>query len=309
MVSREKMKGYGAYWFLVEALHRTPGGRLPLSELGTLARLSFVRADRLLRIIMEYGLFTVANEDFYSEELSQCMCTTADNERSNGRSNSRSNERPNERSNERSLPKKARNSQKTSSVNACVKSVSKVPKVCTPHVRTRASVADDNIIADNINNNSSRSAPVPTSWQVLVDALAQERTWLEHVWTSAGLSVMHMNQLHRVLKAFKDHIQTYSKGPDLTDLRSTKTYFANFVSPYSRPGQRLRTQLSQWSTALPPTPTAHSAPPPSAAAGNAFEVLVNSRRTYSGGIPIPDNAPPRPSATAFWDMYGCCWVV
>ena len=37
-----------------------------------------------------------------------------------------------------------------------------------------------------------------------------------------------------------------------------------------------------------------------------YEQLVNGRRTYLG-CPIPDDAPPRPDATAFWNEATHSW--
>lgn len=136
-----------------------------------------------------------------------------------------------------------------------------------------------------------------------VDSLPSDRPWLEHVWTTAGLELAQLNDFPRILETFKSHIRTYGKEDELPDIRSVRRYFANYIAAETRTGKRLREQIALWQSPKQSSETT------SAKDSYTFEMIVNGKRTFLGGLPIPDDAPPRPSANAHWDNELKQWFV
>ncbi|WP_455585937.1 DUF7833 domain-containing protein [Bacteroides sp.] len=65
----EKVRGYGVYWLLLETLRLQPGFRMAMTGIGVLARRYGTHTCVMLRIINNYGLFTVKDGYFSSSGL------------------------------------------------------------------------------------------------------------------------------------------------------------------------------------------------------------------------------------------------
>lgn len=62
------MEGYGIFWFLIEKL-ADAGGILPLKLTPVLAMQMHTSETKVLGVINQYGLFTLIENEFYSERL------------------------------------------------------------------------------------------------------------------------------------------------------------------------------------------------------------------------------------------------
>ncbi|MFV0546685.1 MAG: hypothetical protein ACK5ND_10960 [Bacteroides sp.] len=69
----EGMVGYGAYLMLNHLLRHQEDYRFPLVLLSTLARKVHVRANFLMKIIKNYGLFVIDGEEFFSPSVTDFM--------------------------------------------------------------------------------------------------------------------------------------------------------------------------------------------------------------------------------------------
>ena len=69
----EGLVGYGAYMMLNYLLRHQEDYRFPLVLLSTVARLAHVRANFLMKIIKNYGLFVMDGEEFFSPSVTDFM--------------------------------------------------------------------------------------------------------------------------------------------------------------------------------------------------------------------------------------------
>ena len=114
----------------------------------------------------------------------------------------------------------------------------------------------------------------------------------------SGYGCLLKRHIRQAVKIFEQHIEAYGKGDRLLEMSDVQGYFVNYVSAGSRTSRTLREVLctldTKLQTADPPNPYRH-------------ELLVNGKRTYLG-CPIPDDAPPRPDNTAFWNETARSWT-
>ncbi|MCD8031589.1 MAG: DUF4373 domain-containing protein [Bacteroides sp.] len=66
LIQKEGLKGYGAYWILMEALRVQDDLSLSVESIPVIARRFRVKPDFLHRIVYNYDLFVIEDEYFYS---------------------------------------------------------------------------------------------------------------------------------------------------------------------------------------------------------------------------------------------------
>ena len=133
-------------------------------------------------------------------------------------------------------------------------------------------------------------------WQELVDELAEKTPWLEAVCMQSEYGTLLMRHIKEAVGCFKRHIEIYDKWHDLLTQSDARRYFVNYTKT-AQTSQILRATLFALDAKQ------QSATPPDL---HRYEQLVNGQRTYLG-CPIPDDAPPRPDATAFWNEATHSW--
>lgn len=270
---KEGVRGYGIYWRLLEFACSNPSHSFSFADLPTLAGTIGTRSMVLKRIIGDYGLFVIRKDKIHPREL---MEDTSEKDPENTPENT-----PSHR------------------VGTPCNSLAVSDKEKSSHAGAPNSVVVDDIIFLKENNNNIKKKERVIS--CLVNSLAADRQWLEQLWITHGLRPEHLVHLPQVFTLFTTHIQSYGKARQLPHLQAVRQYFANFLDADTRTGKRLRGLLEVWQREAPPG--VGGAVPVS-----PFEVLHNGKRTYMGGLPIPDDAPPRPSPTACWDECACGWV-
>ena len=71
LIDQLGLEGYGIYWILIETLRDQPGYRYPLVLLPSLARRYNTTPEKMRVVVGNYGLFTIAADEFF---LSPGLC-------------------------------------------------------------------------------------------------------------------------------------------------------------------------------------------------------------------------------------------
>ena len=152
-------------------------------------------------------------------------------------------------------------------------------------------------ICDDYGQSQQMLHPV-RPWQNMVDELTTRTPWLETACMQSCYGELLMRNIQKAVEIFKCHIELYDKGGDLLTMSEVRRYFVNYTKAGKPTSQALRETLiafeAKQQTTLPPNAYLH-------------EQLINGKRTYLGCL-IPDDAPARPSDTAFWNEQEHRWI-
>lgn len=270
LIEKEGMKGYGAYWMLLEALRKQDDLRLTFNVLRPLASRFRMRQEYLRRIIENYGLFTVENDGFYSAGMMKRLAKYI------------------------TLTTKV-------SVNPNVNKVPKPLKIkddSALHARKiKDKIREEQKIrvADAAELEGQVAVKDYRDWKTLVDEMSKCEDYMNQAGLHSGLGELYIANRDRIVELFKNQIELQGKQGDLTCLKQMKSYFSNFVSNGSVTNARLRAALFKEKEAK------------KAESEFRFEVFVAGQRTYFGHT-IPSTAPPRPDSSAVWDDVHLRWV-
>lgn len=132
------------------------------------------------------------------------------------------------------------------------------------------------------------------SWEALVDCMAESEEYMDLMALHSCLGLLFKERKNEIIEAFKTHIRQFGKEGGLLFMQDVKSYFANYLSPGSRPAKELKKKLDRSSRRL----TGENL--------YRFEQVSNGHRMYLGH-PIPEDAPPRPDASAVWDEVHRKW--
>lgn len=134
----------------------------------------------------------------------------------------------------------------------------------------------------------------------LVELLHSEQSlWREAVCMKSGYGLLLMRQWEHAVRLFALHLLTYDTGGQICSLQDARYYFNSYINPAIKSGRELKEELKRLDN--PEQSQATAADP------YRFEERINGKR-YANGHPIPDSAPPRPSATAIWDESSESWI-
>jgi hypothetical protein len=67
------LEGYGIYWCIIETLRDTSEYKLPVDAIDDIAFGLVVDAEKVRSVIVDYDLFIVSNDEFYSDRLLRNM--------------------------------------------------------------------------------------------------------------------------------------------------------------------------------------------------------------------------------------------
>lgn len=74
LIEQLGMEGYGIFWVLIETLRDQPEYKYPLALIPALARRYNTTTEKVKTVVMQYGLFEIADEEFfYSDSLNRRM--------------------------------------------------------------------------------------------------------------------------------------------------------------------------------------------------------------------------------------------
>ena len=260
LVHREHMEGYGIYWRLLEHLRGQEQYTDSLEIVEILAQGMNVAAEKVMRIIKDYELFTVQSNSFSSPGL--CRRMEKLDERREKQANAAHNTN-------RKLAEKKRNERLANAVEDSRAEESKGK--------------NSSIIRDN--NPVHAAVGIKTNWEKCVDDLSHEQMWCELMAMRSGMKERFMEQYPAIIQCFKNHIRSYGKEASIFTLSDAKNYFSNYISPGTTTHAKLMAQLNK---------TKENDP-------YRYEYISpEGKRSYCG-LPIPDDAPPRPGSNALWN--------
>ena len=131
---------------------------------------------------------------------------------------------------------------------------------------------------------SSLSSSLP-AWEQYVDELQQEEQWKELMAMRTGLKQQFYTLYPRIVENFKQHVRLLGNEGRILSPSDAKHYFCFFLEPGSVTFKRLVAELQK----------------PVDKGKYKFEDRdpATGKRSYCG-VPIPDDAPPRPNDQAVW---------
>ncbi|WP_044268860.1 DUF7833 domain-containing protein [Bacteroides timonensis] len=293
LFDEEGPRGIGTYWIIIEKLSMLPDARAQLKYLrsSTSKRLTLAYMEKIIR---NFQLFVLEEDGSFSpEELNPVKKKekkTAKSDRANAVADAKNDEnrqKTAEEKTENSNEKQA-NALNTSTDKETSREVFKenIKDITTSAIKEKETAA-----AEDVNFNPIRP------WREVVDGLAVRTPWLEAACMHSGYGELLMRHIGAAVDCFKKHIEIYDKWRNLLNESDARRYFVNFTNPGQRTSQALYATLlaldAKQQSAAPPDPY-------------RYEQRIDGRRTYLG-CPIPDNAPPRPDNTAFWNETTNSW--
>ena len=293
LFDEEGPRGIGTYWIIIEKLSLLPDAKAQLKYLrsSTSKKLSITYIEKIIR---NFQLFVLEEDGSFSpEELNPVKKKekkTAKSDRANDVADAKNDEnrqKTAEEKTENSNEKQA-NTLNTSTDKETSREVFKenIKDITTSAIKEKETAA-----ADDVNFNPIRP------WQEVVDGLAVRTPWLEAACIHSGYGELLMRHIKAAVDCFKKHIEVYDKWRNLLSESDARCYFVNFTNPGQRTSQALYATLlaldAKQQSAAPPDPY-------------RYEQRLDGRRTYLGCL-IPDNAPPRPDNTAFWNETTNSW--
>ena len=137
--------------------------------------------------------------------------------------------------------------------------------------------------------NESKTEQRKRKWELLLDEIFREQSWVEIQAMHSGMRQHFMEELPEILDFFKSHVRTYGKEDTIFSESDAKSYFSNFIRPASATRKALDAHLAkQQRTGRIQDPYRYEHRDP-----------LTGARSYCGR-PIPQNAPPRPNENAVW---------
>lgn len=293
LFDEEGPRGIGTYWIIIEKLSLLPDAKAQLKYLRSCRgkKLSITYIEKIIR---NFQLFALEEDGSFSpKELNPVKKKekkTAKNNRANavaGAENNENRQKTAEEKTENSNKKQA-NTLNTSTDKEIGREVFKenIKDITTSAIKEKETAA-----ADDVDVNPIRP------WQEVVDGLAVRTPWLEAACIHSGYGELLMRHIEAAVDCFKKHIEVYDKWRNLLSESDARRYFVNFTNPGQHTSQALHATLlaldAKQQSVAPPDPY-------------RYEQRIDGRRTYLGCL-IPDNAPPRPNNTAFWNETTNSW--
>ena len=268
LIENEGPAGYGIYWALMEYLRVQDDYTGDIQALKPLKRQLKIRQAKLDKVLYGYGLFVCIGNTFYSPKLNDVM-KPFDDRRARIDAYKRNKEK------EKSLEISEEPTKKSDIVSFEVKGKVK------GEGEVSTSKEEDDVVP----------TPVALAWERYVDELAKEQQWVEIMAMRSGMGQVFVQRFGEVLQHFKQHVQAVGNEKDIQTPSDAKRYFCFFNTPGSPTFARLVAELQK----------------PVDKGKYKFEDRnpVTGQRSYCG-VPIPDNAPPRPNGQAVWN--GGKWV-
>lgn len=264
LIECEGMTGYGIYWALMEYLRTQDDYAGDVRVLRTLARQLKTSLARLLRVLNEYGLFEADGFRFRSRKLDTVM-------------------RPLEER-RKAMAERPCNDRATTVQRNPRKSLKDNPPLSLSKGEERKG-EERNISSSAEEDGKEAGLSWTPAWEQYVDALQQEQQWQEIMAMRSGMKKQFFTLYPRIVECFKQHVRSIGNEGRILSLSDAKHYFCFYITPGSTTHLRLMEQLRT----LPQGASPYEERDP-----------ATGTRSYCG-IPIPEDAPPRPNAQAVWD--------
>ena len=268
LIENEGMAGYGIYWALLEYLRTQDDYVGDLRVLKSLARQLKTKLAKIESVLNGYGLFIVTDYSFRSRKLESAMKPLEEKRKAMSKQNAGKAE-ANRKQNE--VKPEAEHNQ--------------VP--CNP-LKTNTEMVLSKVKESKVKKSkeitSSLSSSLP-AWEQYVDELQQEEQWKELMAMRTGLKQQFYTLYPRIVENFKQHVRLLGNEGRILSPSDAKHYFCFFLEPGSVTFKRLVAELQK----------------PVDKGKYKFEDRdpATGKRSYCG-VPIPDDAPPRPNDQAVW---------
>ena len=272
LIENEGMAGYGIYWALMEYLRTQDDYTGDVRVLRTLARQLKTKLSKVEAVLKNYGLFTLTDFTFRSTKL-DAMMRPLENKR-------KAMEKQNVSKPKAERNQKVCNSLKTSDgvVLSKVKE-SKEEKskedTSSPISSSSAEAAEEKVLSKSF---------VP-AWEKYVDELQQDEQWMEVAAMHSGMKQQFFTLFPRIVESFKRHVRSLGNEGRILSPSDAKHYFFFFLNPSSPTYKNLILELQK--------------PKDKGAYKHEDRDPTTGQRSYCG-VPIPDDAPPRPNSQAVW---------
>ena len=268
LIENEGMAGYGIYWALLEYLRTQDDYVGDLRVLKSLARQLKTKLAKIESVLNGYGLFIVTDYSFRSRKLESAMKPLEDKRMAMSKQNvgkAEANRKQNE-----------------------VKPEAEHNQVHCNTLKTNAEMVLSKVKESKVKKSkeitSSLSSSLP-AWEQYVDELQQEEQWKELMAMRTGLKQQFYTLYPRIVENFKQHVRLLGNEGRILSPSDAKHYFCFFLEPGSVTFKRLVAELQK----------------PVDKGKYKFEDRdpATGKRSYCG-VPIPDDAPPRPNDQAVW---------
>ena len=268
LIENEGMAGYGIYWALLEYLRTQDDYVGDLRVLKSLARQLKTKLAKIESVLNGYGLFIVTDYTFRSRKLESAMKPLEDKRKAMSKQNvgkAEANRKQNE-----VKPETERNQVPCNTLKTNTEMV--LSKVKESKVKKSKEIT------------TSLSSSLP-AWEQYVDELQQEEQWKELMAMRTGLKQQFYTLYPRIVENFKQHVRLLGNEGRILSPSDAKHYFCFFLEPGSVTFKRLVAELQK----------------PVDKGKYKFEDRdpTTGKRSYCG-VPIPDDAPPRPNDQAVW---------
>ena len=274
LIEKEGMAGYGIYWALMEYLRVQDGYMGDIQALKTLKRELKIRQTKLDKVLYGYGLFVCNGNTFYSPKLNEVM-KPFEQRRAKIEAYKRNKEKEN------SLEISEVSSEKSDIVSFEVKGKGegkgegKEDTSSPISSSSTAEAAEEKVLSSSF---------VPT-WERYIDELKDDEQWMELVAMRSGLKQQFYTLFPRIVESFKRHVRAIGNEGHIVSSGDAKHYFWFFMNPSSPTYKNLILELQK----------------PVDKGKYKYEDRdpTTGKRSYCG-VPIPDDAPPRPNSQAVW---------
>ena len=270
LIENEGMEGYGIYWAIMEYLRVQDGYTGDIQSLKSLARQLRVRLPKLKRIMGNYGLFSCTETTFLSPKLVEVMKPFEDRR-------ARIEAYKRQKQKENLLEISDVSSEKGDIVSFEVKGKGegkgKEERKTTSSLKEKD---DDGLVPVSIT----------PAWERYVNELRHEQSWIEIMAMRSGLGKAFVQRFDEVLQLFKEHVQAVAHESHIVSPSEAKRYFCFFNTPGSATFQKLVDELQK--------------PVDKGKYKHEDRDPTTGQRSYCG-VPIPDDAPPRPNSQAVWN--------
>ena len=273
LIEKEGPAGYGIYWALMEYLRVQDGYIGDIQALKTLKRELKIRQTKLDKVLYGYGLFECNGNTFHSPKLNEVM-------------------KPFERRRAK-IEAYKRNKEKDNSLeinDVC----SEKNGIVSFEVKGKGEVkGKEEDTSSSISSSSSAEAveikelPIPfiPVWEKYVDDLRQDEQWKELMAIRTGLKQQFYTLFPRIVESFKRHVRSIGNEGRILSPGDAKHYFFFFLNPSSPTYKNLILELQK--------------PIDKGKFKYEDRDSATGQRSYCG-VPIPDDAPPRPNSQAVW---------
>lgn len=275
LIEEQGMTGYGIYWGLMEYLRSQDNYTGDYRVLKPLASQLKTTVSKLLKVLKGYDLFELSDFTFRSNKLDEMMRPLERKRLNISRESAESTKRVDQKSMDNSL--------KINPTSVTVKkSKEKKSKVEKRKVTSSTEEAAE----------AAALLPEKESWETYVDELDGEAQWKELMAMRSGLKMQFYPLYPRIVEAFKNHVRILGNERHIVSLSEAKRYFCFFLTQGSTTFNRLMDELKRKDGKDP----------------FRFEYRdkETGQRMYCG-LPIPEDAPPRPCDQAVWNPASKKW--